>query len=41
MPEDWRKITDIFVGEILNPFSFLIQHSRSFTFGRPTGEAAE
>lgn len=41
MPEDWRKITDIFVGEILSPFSFLIQHSRSFTFGRPTGEAAE
>jgi len=34
MPEDWRKTTDLFVDEVLNPFAFLIQNSPSFSFRR-------
>jgi hypothetical protein len=34
MPDDWRKINDIFVNEILHPVSFLIKNSQSFTLRR-------
>ncbi len=32
MPPDWRKYIDLFVNEVMNPFGFLIQNSRSYTF---------